>query len=201
MVSKAIAALGTLKEYKVELEVIEHLLSQRFWSRGKRGKLYERRAVILRHLAGQANRDEKADWLWKNVEGLKEALLDADTGMGAYHKQYYILHSMELKTLCIVYRPNLMKRLLGLEKQLKVPPEERSQCAAELRTANVVELKATRIHPLLFDSMGRPVNGKENTPEGGLQAFFGVSKDSTIGKNPDQVSTKFAQILFATFQT
>lgn len=93
-----------------------------------------------------------------------------------------------------------MRRLLRLEKQLKVPPEERSQCAAELRTANVVELKATRIHPLLFDAMGRPINGKENTPEGGLQAFFAVSKDSSDGEKPDQVSTKFTPILFAIFQ-
>lgn len=100
MVSKAATALRTLKEYKAELEVIEHLLSQRFWSRGKRGNFYERRAVLLRHLTGQANGDEKADWLWKNVEGLKEALLDVDTGIGAYCKQYSIFHSTELNTMC-----------------------------------------------------------------------------------------------------
>lgn len=84
MVYKATKALGPLKEYNLELQMIEELLSQRFWNRGRRGKLYERRAILLGHLTSKAvTAAEKKDLLYRLAEGLKEALMDADTGIGA----------------------------------------------------------------------------------------------------------------------
>lgn len=74
---------------------------------------------------------------------------------------------------------------MALEKKLKVPPQERSRCAGELRTAPVVELKAVRVDPLIFDALGRPIGGKENTPE--LHRYMTVSKKE--GKAPEEVRT------------
>lgn len=94
MVYKAIKALGPLKEYELELQMLEHLLSQQFWSRGKRGNLYERRAIVLGHLkARAASASDKTDVLYKLLEGLKEGLMDSDTGIGTspFHAHVYIV--------------------------------------------------------------------------------------------------------------
>ncbi|KAF9478486.1 hypothetical protein BDN70DRAFT_895676 [Pholiota conissans] len=178
MVSKATNALGPLKEYKTELEVIEQILSQRYWSRGKRGKLYERRVIIHGHLTRGANNEEKEAWLSKAVEGLKEALIDSDTGIVMIHK---------------VWRPSLMKRLMTLEKRLKIPLEERSTCAGELRQATHVELKATRVQALQLDTLGRPIKEKENDAAGGLHAFISVPKGSSDVKKTEQASTELSK--------
>ncbi|KJA24271.1 hypothetical protein HYPSUDRAFT_200765 [Hypholoma sublateritium FD-334 SS-4] len=169
MLYKAIKALGPLKEYGLELQMLEHLLSQQFWSRGKRGKLYERRAIVLGHLKTRAtNASDRTDVLYKLLEGLKEALMDSDTG--------------------IVWRPSLMRRLIAVEKTLKIPREDRSQCAAELREANIIEIIAVRHHDvLILDTIGRPINGKENSPEVGIGAYATISKGVSNPKQPETV--------------
>ena len=76
---KGAQALGVLKEYEGELEVLEALLGQKVWRRGRRGKWYERRAAILMtHLC----EDEKSKVLTRAIEGVKEALMDDDTSLG-----------------------------------------------------------------------------------------------------------------------
>ena len=65
---------------------------------------------------------------------------------------------------------------MGLEKRLKIPSEERSQCAGELRRAREVQLIADRVEPMLLDCLGRPINIKDNPPELNLHAFMQVTK-------------------------
>lgn len=65
---------------------------------------------------------------------------------------------------------------MGLEKRLKIPPEERSRCAGELRKAREVQLVADRVEPMLLDSLGRPINVLDNPPELNLHAFMQVTK-------------------------
>lgn len=47
VICKGSYALGILKEYERELEVLEALLAQKRWRRGRRGRWHERRALIL----------------------------------------------------------------------------------------------------------------------------------------------------------
>jgi len=65
---------------------------------------------------------------------------------------------------------------MGLEKRLKIPPEEQSQCAGKLRKAREVHLIADRVEPMLLDSLGRPINVKDNSPEVNLHSFMQVTK-------------------------
>jgi len=79
MIHKAATAYGTLKEHHIELAIIEELLNQTYWRKGKRATWYERRALILEKYIS-------ADYeLIKN--GILQALADDFTGISM------ILHS------------------------------------------------------------------------------------------------------------
>jgi fanconi-associated nuclease 1 len=77
IVQKGADALGTLREYDHELEVLEALLLQRRWRRGRRGKWYERRALVLTRYG-----DKSPETLRCAVRGLIDALNDRDTHLG-----------------------------------------------------------------------------------------------------------------------
>jgi fanconi-associated nuclease 1 len=76
-VQKGAEALGTLREYDRELEVLEALLTQRRWRRGRRGKWYERRALVLTRYG-----DKSPETLRRAVRGLIDSLNDRDTHLG-----------------------------------------------------------------------------------------------------------------------
>lgn len=88
MVEKAVAAFAALHEYSEELEVLETLLAQRFWRRGKRGRWYERRALILTtHLSKVVEGEKKKTIpavLHRARQGLIEALEDDATHLGSF---------------------------------------------------------------------------------------------------------------------
>ncbi|KAI0306703.1 hypothetical protein B0F90DRAFT_1814554 [Multifurca ochricompacta] len=102
IVQKGAEALGTLKEYDRELEVLEALLNQRRWRRGRRGKWYERRALVLTRYG-----DKSPETLRRAMRGLIDSLHDRDTHL--------------------VYRPGLSRRLTALEKKMGISPDERHQ--------------------------------------------------------------------------
>lgn len=79
---KAAAAFGRLKEYERELEVLNDLLSQTLWRRAKRGKWYDRRALILTNYIVRTG--EKEMVLLQALDGLKIGLIDDDTGGGMF---------------------------------------------------------------------------------------------------------------------
>jgi len=77
IVQKGAEALGILKEYDRELEVLEDLLSQRRWRRGRRGKWYDRRALVLTRYC-----DKSPGALRCTMRGLLDSLNDRDTHLG-----------------------------------------------------------------------------------------------------------------------
>jgi len=86
MVHKALKVVAKLKDYNFELKVLEALLEQRFWCRGKRAKWHTRRAIVLGHLVTkEKDLVKKRDLHLRILEGVKEALLDDDTGIGMFH--------------------------------------------------------------------------------------------------------------------
>src|SRR5882762_3419093 len=79
IVYKGTVAFAILKQYDKELEVLEALLTQRRWGRGRRGQWYDRRALILMtHYA----KDEKTTI--HAINCVAEALRDPDTRLSEY---------------------------------------------------------------------------------------------------------------------
>ena len=77
IVCKGADALGTLKRYNEELDVLDALLAQRRWRRGRRGGWHERKALILMtHMGKGVLTYEKARLAV--IDGLE----DDDTHMG-----------------------------------------------------------------------------------------------------------------------
>ena len=80
MLRKCLQPLGQAKEWERELSIIQRLLDQRMWLRGKRGKLYERRAILQMHL-----HKNNPQYLQDALEGVREALKDDDTHLGLWY--------------------------------------------------------------------------------------------------------------------
>ncbi|KAI0362440.1 hypothetical protein OH77DRAFT_1515684 [Trametes cingulata] len=143
VVCKGAHALGILHEYALELQLLDALLAQTRWRRGRRGRWHERRALLLMQHLRADDADEAA------LAGVVAALTDPDTH--------------------VVFRPMLERRLTRLEKRLRVPEEERHECAGGLRKAREVWVVGVRVdRRLLLDEAGRVVNqdgvgGKEGT--------------------------------------
>ncbi|KAK0463511.1 VRR-NUC domain-containing protein [Desarmillaria tabescens] len=168
MVEKYARALGQLKEYEAEVETLGELLDQRFWRRGKRGSWYDRRALVeITYLSKVEGKKSKSrPKLRIAMEHLKDALQDDDTHL--------------------ICRPGLFRRLQKVEKTLKVPEEQRSQCEGELKEPEVVEVHAERIkrssNSLQLDQFGRP-KGKENGAPGSSRTKDGGKAPSWTGKS------------------
>lgn len=74
IVCKARHALGSLGEYEYELEVIEHLLTQGRWRRGRRGAWHDRRVLLLtRYLKDPESAKNAAE------DGLKDVFTHSST--------------------------------------------------------------------------------------------------------------------------
>ncbi|KAL4077221.1 VRR-NUC domain-containing protein [Scleroderma yunnanense] len=134
IVCKGSYALGILGEYQRELEVLEALISQNRWRRGWRGRWHERRALIL-----STHFPKSQDTAQRALTAVIEGIEDPDTH--------------------IVYRPKLQRRLVRLEKLLKLPPEDCHTSHGKLASAKEVTFVATRIKhraaSLKLDRTGR----------------------------------------------
>lgn len=77
--------MATLQAYEAEAEVLEALLGQKRWRRGKRARWYERRAVLqtryLCYAEGPGGKEKDLSVLQQAMEGVREALQDEDTGL------------------------------------------------------------------------------------------------------------------------
>lgn len=83
MLHHASRSLATLKEYDAEYEILQALLGQRLYRRGSRAKWYERRAIIqMTYLCKPDGKKRDQNVLWQALDGVNEALLDEDTGIG-----------------------------------------------------------------------------------------------------------------------
>ncbi|KAF5373813.1 hypothetical protein D9758_000974 [Tetrapyrgos nigripes] len=156
IVGKVVPALATLKEHEREAELLDALIAQRFWRRGKRAEWYERRALV-----GQNYVHKSAKGLRCVRQGIIEALQDTDTHL--------------------ISRPALFRRLQKVENKLKIPEVDRTQSEGELEEANEVWVKATRIWVSKKDleekekekDLKEKGKGKENQNASGVK---GVSK-------------------------
>ncbi|KIK55162.1 hypothetical protein GYMLUDRAFT_76710 [Collybiopsis luxurians FD-317 M1] len=138
LLGKVAEAYALLHEFEEELKILESLIEQRFWRAAKRGKWYERRALVKDHHLPKALKlqAEQNGWtkehlalrkkeVWEQTrQNLYEALEDEDT-----HR---------------VYRKSLVGRLDKLEKRLNIAGEDRHQYTEQLRKAYEVVVFAYR---------------------------------------------------------
>ena len=75
---KGSSALGILKEYESEVEVLDSLLAQRRYRRGRRGRWHDRKALVLMHHLGKDNMEYLKRAYHATIDGLE----DIDTHMG-----------------------------------------------------------------------------------------------------------------------
>ncbi|KAJ3720822.1 hypothetical protein DFJ43DRAFT_1204778 [Lentinula guzmanii] len=135
---KVAEAYALLHQYDKELEVLQLLLDQRFWRQARRGKWYERRALVQdRHLPSlYRSRAEQNGWNGQHLLDKKQQLLD-ELREGLYE-------GMEDKDTHRVYHKSLVKRLTKVESRMKIPFEEQHTYNVQLRDANDVCVFAHR---------------------------------------------------------
>lgn len=79
VICKGAYALGILRDYVRELEVLEALLAQRQWRRGRRGRWHERRALIL-----MTHMDKDQATYERAMAAVIEGLEDEDTHISKF---------------------------------------------------------------------------------------------------------------------
>jgi fanconi-associated nuclease 1 len=135
------------------LEVLEGLLAQRRWRRGRRGRWHERRALIL--MKGKTE-EERRIALQAVIEGLEDPDTHLSTRLFCLRRA-----SMTNFAFATVFRPRLERRLTTLEKRLNIPEEERHTSAAVLEKAEELTIQGERIREptadLHLDAQGRPI--------------------------------------------
>ncbi|KAL1944729.1 hypothetical protein VTO73DRAFT_3159 [Trametes versicolor] len=141
VVCKGAHALGILHEYEQELAVLDALLAQKRWRRGRRGRWHDRRALLLmKHLRDATEDDDEQLRVEKAaLTGVIAALEDQDTH--------------------IVFRPMLERRLTRCERWVDVPLGERHQCEGKQKKAEPVHVGGVRLdRRLQLDEAGCVVN-------------------------------------------
>ncbi|KAJ3844806.1 hypothetical protein F5878DRAFT_600961 [Lentinula raphanica] len=135
---KVAEAHALLHQYEKELEVLRSLLDQRFWRRAKRGKWYERRALVQdRHLPSlYKKRAEQHAWSKQKLDE-KKFQLSQELREGLYE-------AMEDKDTHRVYHKPLVKRLTRVESRLKTSFEDQHTYSVQLKDANAVCIFAYR---------------------------------------------------------
>ncbi|KAF8507335.1 hypothetical protein BU17DRAFT_100596 [Hysterangium stoloniferum] len=130
IVCKGAEALGLLKEYVQEMEVLKVLLSQKKWRRGQRGAWYNRLALIM-------------------MTHMERTTQNCEAAMDI------VISGLEDELTHLLYRPRLQRRLCRLEKRLNIPLNERHKCERQLQNAADVHIEGTRIKSTLGE-LGRP---------------------------------------------
>lgn len=184
---KGANALGILKEHEAELEVLDSLLAQRRWRRGRRGMWHNRRALIyMTHFP----RDDMGIAELAR-QGVIDALCDDDTHIGTFP---LLLFTIWLLNLMSVHRPMLTRRLTRLEKKLNIPLMDRHTSVAQLRKPEETTVEGFRIRDrgssLHLDSTGRPVTPlqpAERPMQWTPQSLSSNKKPSVALKGADEV--------------
>ncbi|KAH7343716.1 hypothetical protein B0J17DRAFT_643633 [Rhizoctonia solani] len=118
---KAAECFGKLKNFGAEAKLLVALLRQTRWRRSKRGRWYDRLALIYTHYMGGGEANLR-------------------------HAREYLLTGLEDELVSIGSRPMLLRRLRRLEKQLRLPIEEQYAGEGGLMVAAEAWIEGTRIY-------------------------------------------------------
>jgi fanconi-associated nuclease 1 len=111
IIHKGLAALGRFKEHKREHEILTELLDQHLFHAARRGAWHQRKALLEEHYLwaltpSQGRSDEAQKKHWKRI-----ALRSCELGL-------------EDRDCHLIYHYDLQKRIMKLEKSLKVVKRE-----------------------------------------------------------------------------
>ena len=148
IVHKGTAVLGRFKEHKREHEMLNELLEQHLFHAARRGAWYQRKALLEEHymwaLTPDDGRTEEAQKKhWKRI-----AMMTCEDGL-------------QDRDCHLIYHHDLQKRIIKLEKQLKVPkrqqhdflhvrlskPVERSISGIRIEKAPALKRRNSSPHP------------------------------------------------------
>ncbi|KAJ8085107.1 hypothetical protein PM082_003891 [Marasmius tenuissimus] len=164
LMSKAADACGPLKEYNEEFRLLQKLLNQKFWRRGKRADWYIRRALIMDcYLSKIVPKKPDRDILRRALKGIEEALEDTDTHL--------------------VSRPDLVRRYQKLEKTLRIPEHSRCKVYRELREPVKVEYAGHRMWTTQSSSTTTTVN---SPAAGASTSSTAAEKENIANDNTNQ---------------
>lgn len=113
IVHKGTAVLGRFKEHKREHDMLTELLDQHLFHAARRGAWYQRKALLEEHYmwaltpspaAGQSEEAQKKHWKRIALSTCEDGLQD--------------------RNCHLIYHHDLQKRILKLEKQLKIPKRQ-----------------------------------------------------------------------------
>ncbi|PGH18938.1 hypothetical protein AJ80_04265 [Polytolypa hystricis UAMH7299] len=111
IIHKGLHALGRFKEHKREHELITELLDQRLFHAARRGAWYQRKALLEEHymwsltpFEGRSEDAQKKEWKRRALRTCEQGLEDRDCHL--------------------IYHYDLQKRIIKLEKSLKIVKRE-----------------------------------------------------------------------------
>jgi len=106
---KAAHAYGRLREYREEYALLTELLEQRFFQMARRGSWYQRKALLEEHYMWEADPDPKyADGEQQKKHWRRIAITTCE-------------QALEDRDCHLIYHYDLQKRLLKLERRIKIP--------------------------------------------------------------------------------
>ncbi|KAJ7072693.1 VRR-NUC domain-containing protein [Mycena amicta] len=152
ILAKCLHAAATLKDFFFEEEIILLLLSQRRWGRRRRGRLYDRLALIrMRYLCKDEEGKKDMDVVHAAQSCLIKALADPDSPM--------------------VLKPSLIHRLIAAEKMLRLPTDKRATYEdVTLQRPPEADLIAVRVWDLPDSDKAEKENKTADSPN--IQSFF-----------------------------
>ncbi|OSD08560.1 hypothetical protein PYCCODRAFT_1429618 [Trametes coccinea BRFM310] len=181
VVCKGAHALGILHQYDRELEVLNALLAQTRWRRGRRGRWHDRRALLLmNHLRPSTSSPSSSTATVTAISDHDSATLQS------------VIAALEDADTHIVFRPMLERRLTRLEKWLDVPVAERHQCVGRLAKAGEVFVKGVRVdRRLRLDEAGRVLGGKADGNGAGVLSWANRRETSPQKRGAQDEPEKF----------
>lgn len=168
IVHKGLWPLARLKDHKREHEILIELLNQRFFHASRRGAWYQRKALLEEHymyaLDDSNTRTEEANKKhWKRI-----SLRTCEQGL-------------EDKECHVIYHYDLQKRVLKLEKQLKIPKREQHDFGhVRLSKARERDVEGIQIIP----------SSRESTPSLRRTNSTGGSRDRAGTPNNSNTPSK-----------
>ncbi len=159
IVHKGTAVLGRFKEHKREHEMLTELLEQHLFHAARRGSWYQRKALLEEHYMwalapspGPHSEDAQKKH-WKRI-----ALATCEDGL-------------QDRTCHLIYHHDLQKRILKLEKQLKIPKRQQHDFL-HVRLAKPIERSISGIR----------IEHRTPTPKGRRNSSPHPTTTTTLGR-------------------
>ncbi|KAJ9661791.1 hypothetical protein H2198_001756 [Neophaeococcomyces mojaviensis] len=155
IVHKGLWPLARLKEHKSEHELLTELLNQRLFHAARRGAWYQRKALLEEHYMheltdaeGRSNEVNKKHWKRIALKTCEQGLEDNECH--------------------VIYHYDLQKRIIKLEKQLRVPKREQHDFGHvglnKARERDIEGIQIIKSDREDTPSRTTPLRRKESTP-------------------------------------